>query len=88
MPEQCPYPCKQEEDLKENCSFQGKVLAKLEAIEKSIAEMKINGKDEVKDVWGAINSLRDDIKSLYWKVGFISGGAALVVSIVVHLIKR
>lgn len=93
--EECGFDCKAADDLKELNMFQGKVLACLESINTSIREMKNNSRDDGKDVWDAINGLREDIKhvnndikNLYWRVGFIAGGSALVISIVVNVVRR
>jgi len=88
MPEECNFQCKQNEDFKQLLLFQGKVAASLKNIEKDIKEMKDNDKADDKELWDAINRIRDDIKSLYWKVGFISGGSALLISIAVRMFDR
>lgn len=85
--EQCSYQCKQETDFKQMLLFQGKVLESLKNIEKDLSELKLTGNSETKDIWNAINSIRDDIKSLYWKIGFISGGASLIISVAIRMVN-
>lgn len=86
--EQCNFQCRQQEDFKQMLLFQGKVAESLKNIEADIKEMKKNDKDDGKELWEAINKIRDDIKSLYWKVGFISGGTALLISLAVKYIAQ
>lgn len=98
MPKQeCGFDCKAQDDLKELSKFQGKVLACLESINSSIREMKDNNRIDGKEIWDAVNGVREDIrkindrmaedmKALYWRVGYIAGGSALLISIVINLI--
>lgn len=98
MPKQeCGFDCKAQDDLKELSKFQGKVLACLESINASIREMKDNNRVDGKEIWDAVNGVREDIKkindrmaedmkALYWRVGYIAGGSALLISIVINLI--
>jgi len=92
--DECGFDCKAQDELKDLMKFQGKVLACLESINSSIKDMKDNSRNDGKDVWDAINGLREDIKhvnndikNLYWRVGFIAGGSALVISIVVNFVR-
>jgi hypothetical protein len=59
----------------ERSRFEGIVTTKLDTIDTG-----------VKSVWKAIEIGREDIKKLYFKVGLISGGTSLIVSLVVSLI--
>lgn len=80
--------CQYKDDMKNLQQFQGKVLTALDNIERQIKENKDFGQGESKNLWEAVNGLREDIKKLYWRIGFISGGIALVVSIVLGIIKN
>lgn len=80
--------CQYKDDMKNLQQFQGRVLSSLQNIEDQIKENKDIGRVERKDLWEAISDLRKDIKNLYWRIGFIAGGVALVVSIILGLIKN
>ena len=60
--------------------FRGEVKAKLEGI-----------KSGVDGLWTAMEVNRTDIKHLYFRMGLISGGTSLIVSLVVafvaHMVK-
>jgi hypothetical protein len=64
-----------------HAEFTGKVLTTLTALERSVG-----------DIWGAIQnerqSVNKDVKDLYFKIGLVSGGTSLVVSLVVSLIIK
>lgn len=79
----CSFSCKSADELKTMMRFQGQVLACLESIKTNIQEMK----DERRALWVEIKDVKKDVQSLYWKVGFIAGGAALVISLVVSMFK-
>ena len=82
------HECQYKDDMKNLQYFQGKVLTSLDNIEKQIIENKKLGQEERKDLWEAISDLRNDIKNLYWRVGIISGGVALVISIIAKIINK
>lgn len=94
---ECDYDCKAADDLKELNRFQGKVLVSLENIASSIREMKDDRKIDSGELWQAVSDLRKDLKTmndklqsdmkmLYWRIGYIAGGSALVISIVTNLV--
>jgi hypothetical protein len=60
-----------------HAEFTGSVLATLKNLEGS-----------VKDIWDAVNDGRKDVKDLYFKVGLISGGTSLIVSLIVSFIVK
>ena len=60
-----------------DAQFRGQVMSKLENIEKSISAL-----------WAEQIVNRGDIKSLYFRIGLISGGTSLVVSLIVSLVTK
>ena len=71
-----------------DAEHRGAVIAKLENIENNVSalwrEIKQNRAEaDLKDV--ALNS---DIKSIYFKMGIISGTVSLIVSLVVSLVTK
>lgn len=79
----CGFTCKSSDDLKTLTRFQGQVLACLESIKTNIQEIK----EERRALWVEIRDVKKDVQALYWKVGFIAGGASLVISLVVSMFK-
>lgn len=77
MSPECEFYPKCQEERTENSEFKGYVKATLEDIDTG-----------VKNIWTAIDVSRNDIKSLYFKVGLISGGTSLIVSLVVSFIFK
>jgi hypothetical protein len=61
----------------ELATFKGIVETKLTSIEKGVG-----------DIWTAVNKGRDDIRDLYFKVGLISGGTSLIVSLIVSFVIK
>ena len=58
-----------------DAEYRGKVMAKLDSIESSISAL-----------WAEMIVNRGDIKSLYFRIGLISGGTSLVVSLIVSIV--
>ncbi len=81
----CPTRERVEAHELDSVEFKTTVVMSLQNIEKTITERKTDWDVDKKDIWGGINSLRDDIKGLYWKVAFISGVCSAVTSIAVGL---
>ena len=73
----CPdYPdCADRRTL--DAQHRGEVLAKLAGIDNNIHAL-----------WEEMKTHRADIKSLYFKIGFISGGTSLVVSLIVSMVMK
>lgn len=88
MSPECGYDCQKEDEIKAQKDFREKALAKLSAIEALMKERKENSTQDEKDLWEAIKELRNDIKALYWKVGMVSGGTSLIVSLVIWLVTK
>lgn len=60
-----------------DAEYRGKVMTRLDSIEKSVSA-----------IWAEMIVNRGDIKSLYFRIGLISGGTSLIVSLVVSLIIK
>ena len=87
MAEKCPYECRQVEKFEKIATERGESLACLRSIDASLKEIKVDGRKDNDELWSAVNALRKDIQALYWRVGFIAGGSALVISIVVNFVR-
>jgi len=93
----CDFYDRCQEERVDSAKFKAKVLEKLSNIERSIEEIKADGKGDIDNIWGAIGSIRDDIKkikddmfvdikNLYWRIGLLSGGVSLTTSLVVSVV--
>jgi hypothetical protein len=60
-----------------DAEMRGAVLAKLDSIEKSISAL-----------WNEMQIKSSDIKTLYFRIGIISGGTSLIVSLIVSFITK
>lgn len=77
MAPECPELAQCRDRRVADAEHRGQVMAMLSAIKGSIG-----------DLWQDMQVQRNDIKGLYFKIGLISGGTSLIVSLVVSLIVR
>ena len=61
----------------QDAEHRGAVLSKLESIEKVVSAL-----------WKANETNRQDIKSLYFKIGLITGGTSLAISLGVAIVMK
>lgn len=60
-----------------DAEHRAQVITKLEIIEKNLSAL-----------WDEMKVNRGDIKQLYFRIGLISGGTSLIVSLVVSMVSR
>ena len=63
--------------------MRGNLDAKLLSLQVGIDDIK----SKFSEVWTAIDISRNDIKSIYWKVGLLAGTISIVMALVGKLIK-
>ena len=62
--------------------MRGNLDAKLSNLQTGIDDIK----SKFSEVWTAIDISRNDIKSIYWKVGLLAGAISIVMSLISKLI--
>lgn len=88
MAQQCDQYEQCKRDRVESAKFEGTVLNELKNIKQAVEKGFEEVSKKFESVWAEMNINRSDIKALYFRVGLISGGTSLIVSLVVSLVVK
>lgn len=96
MADKCQYECRQAEKFEKIAAERGMSLACLQSIDTTLKEIKDNGRRDRDEIWDAINGMRsdiksvnermqNDIKSIYWRIGLVSGSLSIITSLLMNV---